>query len=180
MQHAGACCQTTGPGVLCCLLGCLCAGCFGGLAGRVQGAAFPLAWARQALAKEDNATQGWGQGGEAMFWLCREIQVGQSYCSLREKVRRQAGLHVRKCLPHALSLWLQTPRVPRPQKREMGGLGTAPSQSVPFHTPCVEQASLGSSRSHQHMGMARARAMLPLCVRWSYRRGPLLTRHLLC
>ena len=26
--------------------------------------------------------RGWGQEGEATFWLCREMQIGQSYCSL--------------------------------------------------------------------------------------------------
>lgn len=115
-----------------------------------------------------------------MFWFCCEIQIGQSYCSLWEKVRRQAGLHVWECLPHALSLWLQTPRVPRPQQREMGGLGNAPSPSVPSCALCLEQPSLGSFQSHQHVRMARAGAVLPLCVRWSYRCGSFLTGHLLC
>lgn len=119
VQHAGVCCQTTDPSVLCCLH----TGCCRGLTGRVQGAAFPLAWARWGLAKEGGTVQGWGQRGEAVFWLCYEVQTGQSYCSLQEKVRRQAGLHVWECLPHALSLWLQPPHGHR--QREMGGLGIA-------------------------------------------------------
>lgn len=112
--------------------------------------------------------QGWGQEGETMFWLRDEVQIGQSYCSLREEVRRQAGLHVRECLPHALSLWLQPPRVHRPQQKEMGGLGTVLSQSVPLHTPYLEQPSLGSSRSHKHMGMARAPSLCQMVLQtWS-------------
>lgn len=73
-------------------------------------------------------------------------------------------------------MWLQTPRVRRPQQRETGGLG---SQSVPLHTLCLEQPSLGSSWSHQCVRVVRARTMLPLCVKGSYRHGPLLTGRVL-
>lgn len=41
--------------------------CCRGLMGRVQGAAFALAWASQALAKENTTVQGWGQEGEIVF-----------------------------------------------------------------------------------------------------------------
>lgn len=71
MEHAEARCQTTGSCVLCCLQCCLqcClhAGCYGGLTERVQGAAFALALASPALAKEYAAVQGWGQEGEFEF-----------------------------------------------------------------------------------------------------------------